>query len=475
MLDRAKLFICSGMLLLPLGVGCAGIGSQHGSVASFNSQAGTLPSRERMIVIAKTYEEQGHKQRALTTYRQIAKRYPRSEQGEYARNRILALNGTGDQKDTSRAAERTMLADSASRQTAPETDGQLKKGKEQTETAKLEEAPFPELPLPEQVAEVSEENETRGLPIKSNSVISGNSKTGENEFDENAKWPEWSRGKLASATPEVESVKESTDFPVINPAPSSHSKREHHEEHLSPPAASLADAPSEEQEASLDDEEPTVSAEIADLSSEDRQADRTEVENKEGGWVTSRKETASVSTVSSPEVSIETEPETDLEVDEVDTGKQEQINHRLAALAYLVGNEEFVKEDALKSLELLLDHEDQHVRINSAEALFRHQRGSEKAMQAITSAFSSSDESIRFIAVHALVSAYEQLPDETVRVMVSQLDTESTSVQRQIALLLGDFRGHASTLVPRLQQMVEAHPDDEVRKAAQLSLVCLKE
>ncbi len=468
MVDHAKLFICSGMLLVFLGAGCASTGSQRNSVLSFDSQSNTLPSRKRMIIIAKTYEEQGHKQRAVTTYRQVLKRYPKTEQGKFAHDRILALNGSDKQNKTPDATQETMLANSASKLVAPaKANKQPETKKELVKKEKLEEAPFPELPLPEQLAEVSENNSAK-LIVNNNSKMSDNSKSEKNGLDENAKWPEWSGSKLASAQPKVESMEQPSDYPIIEPALSHHSKKNHKEELLLPPADLLAEASlgqtTEKQEASLNNEETAILPEVIDLSWKSRQ---TETVKKEDGWVTSRSETASI-----PEAVIETEAETTLEVDDQ---KQDLINHRLASLAYLIGNEQLVAEEALESLELLLDHEDQHVRINSAEALFRHGRGSQKALQAITSAFASEDEAIRFIAVHALVSAYEQSPEETIQVMVAQLDTESTSVQRQIALLLGDFRGHSNKLIPRLQQLVDEHPAEQVREAALLSLVCLKE
>ncbi len=470
MVDHAKLFFCSGMLLVFLGAGCASTGSQRNSVASFDSQASTLPSRKRMIIIAKTYEDQGHEQRAVTTYRQVLKRYPKTEQGKFARGRILALNEPDKQKKTPEATQETMLANSVSKPVTPTKTNQPETKKE------LEEAPFPELPLPEQLVEVSENNSAKLLVNNdsNDSKDSDDRKPAENRLDENAKWPEWSGSKLASAKPKVNSIGAPVDYPIINPALSHHSKEIHKEELLLPPATLLADtslkAITKKKKADLKDEKPIFIEEVVDLSWKGRQA---ETVNKEEGWVTSRKETVSIlETVSTPEVVIEAESESTFEVD---TKKQDLVNHRLASLAYLIGNEEFVAEDTLASLELLLDHEDQHVRINSAEALFRHQQGSKKALQAITSAFSSTDESIRFIAVHALVSAYEQSPEETIQVMVAQLDTDSTSVQRQVALFLGDFRGHSSTLIPRLQQLVDEHPDEEVREAALLSLVCLKE
>jgi len=470
MVDHAKLFICSGMLLIFLGAGCASTGSQRNSVASFDSQSSTLPSRKRMVVIAKTYEEQGHKQRAVTTYRQLLKRYPKTEQGKFARGRILALNGPDEQKKNSDSPEETMLANSASKQIAPAEVKQPETKKEQVNKETLVEAPFPDLPLPEQLAEGSENNSAKLIVNNdsNDSKVSDSSKPAENSLDENAKWPEWSGSKLASIEPKIELMEEPVGYPTINPVLSRHSKKEHKGELLLPPAVLLTETSleqiTEKQEANLNNEDPNTLPEVIDLSWKGRQ---TETVKKEDGWVTSSSETVSI-----PEVIIEAESETTLEVD---TEKQNQINHRLASLAYLIGNEKFVAEDTLDSLKLLLDHDNQHVRINSAEALFRHQHGSEKALQAITSAFSSTDESIRFIAVHALVSAYEQSPEETIQVMVAQLDTDSTSVQRQIALLLGDFQGHSSTLIPRLQQLVDEHPDEEVREAALLSLVCLKE
>ncbi len=480
MVDHAKLLICTGMLLLLLGVGCAGTGSQHSSVSNYKNQADSMPSRKRMLIIAKTYEDQGHDQRAITAYRQVAKRYPKTEQARFAQDRIIALNGSSEEKKTSETLEETMLADSTARADSSSVVEQDEAEQVVAEKAQLEqeqtELPFSELPLPDQLVEVTESKSEAPADEKAVPDSTG-SQVAENDEAEDAKWPEWSDNKVASKKPEVEPADKPSEYPSIYPVAETAQKKEYKEEILSPPAAPMIasaasdeDEKNEQQAAEQKNEIPIFVAVPEDLSWKDS---RKKTETKQEGWVASSKETEPVTeAITQAEPVAESEPaiESELSVEQ-----QEQVNHRLASLAYLIGNEESVTDDALDSLELLLEHEDQHVRINSAEALFRHQRGSEKALQAITSAFTSTDESIRFIALHALVSAYRQAPEETIQVMMDQLEADSPSVQRQVVLLLGEFRGHSGTLVPRLQQLVDNHPDQEVREAALLSLVCLKE
>ncbi len=202
-----------------------------------------------------------------------------------------------------------------------------------------------------------------------------------------------------------------------------------------------------------------------------------EGQTKEGTpTTTTREHQGTLGWIAKKEKGIEQEDNPAIEPVQADYAeKQKLINQRLASLAYLIGNEEEVQEEAFESLEVLLDHEDEHVRINSAEALFRHHRGSEKTLKVISDAFSSSDESIQFIAVHALASAYEQSPEETIQIMEVQLEQSSVAIQRQVALLLGGFHNHSNSLIPRLEQLAEKHPDDDVREAALLSIICLKE
>lgn len=423
MVDRARLLFSSGIFLVFLSIGCAGTGSQHGSVASRNSQPSSLSASKRMVLIAQTYEKQGHNKRAINAYSQVVRRYSRSQQAKIARSRILALKEESGQKNSPENSPKTMLAKSTTKPV--ENDKSKSQSKDLSKETSKEFASL-ELPTPEKLADSAKTNSAKLLVS--------------NDF-EDAGFPAWSKDIVASTQAEASD----SESPEISPSLSSLKQESPKEELLSPPAKPLESTPEDQQVVQVEENL------IPERPSEMPSPEQDDHQEETAGWVTSSED-----------------------VEPVDKN-QKQINQRLATLAYLIGNEETAEKEVLDSLKLLLDHEDLHVRINSAEALYRHRQGDEETMQTIMEALSSSDESDRFIALHVLVSAYEQSPEETIQIMVDQLEENSPSLQRHVALLLGDFRDHSSILTPHLQRLVDEHPDDEVKQAAQLSLYCLKE
>ncbi len=464
------------MFLILLSVGCTGTGSHFSPITQGNNQAGETPFRKRMLIIAKTYEEQGYNQRAIAAYRQVLKQYPRTEQGRFAKQRILALKQDGKSKKSIASPDNVMLADASA--SDKQTEKVAKPAKQVSEKPLGDlSLPLPEvvaLPEVEKAVEDADHDETEKLSVKKERLAQKEIK--------DADWPEWSDDRALSDVPSGESnsvtavtqnddqelTHEQTVLPSIFPADSPSEKKVHKEEVLLPPAVAFS---SEEETGSASESEETDWSSIAGERKQAASPDHLNHEAGENveGWVASEKSPQSVAaTESEQEAAALKESAPEME-------DQQQVNRRLASLAYLVGNEKSVPQEVFGSLELLLDHEDEHVRINSAEALFRHQRGNEKALQVISSAFSSPDESIRFIAAHALASAYEQDPENTIKIMEEQLDQESVSVQRQVALLLGGFRDHSSRLITRLQKLADEHPSEEVREAALLSIICLKD
>ncbi len=149
------------------------------------------------------------------------------------------------------------------------------------------------------------------------------------------------------------------------------------------------------------------------------------------------------------------------------------ISHRMAILAYEVGNEPNPDQATLDTLRSLLEHENNHVRLNSAEALFKLGHGSEEALTVIQNTLSSSDENLAFLATIALGSVYQHSPGEALDLLLKQFVQNSEAVQRQAVLMVGEYQENRDELVPILTRVADKHPNAEVREAAVLSLSCL--
>ena len=464
-MNRTNLCFCSAMLVLLMCVGCSSTGSQR-SFTNSSANPASMPSRKRMLVIAQTYEQQGYKQRAISAYRQVLKRYPRTEQGKIARERILALNGDNKLQHSSESPEKTLLAKLA---TKPKDENLT--NQEGKKDAAVEEPFLATIPLPEEGIKTSK---LAGKSAKERDLHAKSTLSPPSKDIRDATWPEWAgdvKESTVSNREQKDGEQEQKEFsieelalPSITPTVKIAEEKEAREEILLPPSsAPLTPIAKNGQKEDAEESLPSLA-----LEESQKEGDLPATANQEPqntlGWTARAEE----------EIGQEDDPA--IESAQADHAeKQKLINQRLASLAYLIGHEKEVQEKAFESLEVLLDHEDEHVRINSAEALFRHHRGSEKALRVISDAFSSSDESIQFIAVHALAGAYEQSPEETIQIMEAQLEQSSVAIQRQVALLLGGFHNHSNSLIPRLEQLAEKHPDDDVREAALLSIICLKE
>lgn len=407
MVDHVKLF-CTGMLLVFLSIGCTGTGSNNGGTSQV--------SKKRMLSIAQTYQQRGHQKRAIQAYQQVLNQHPDSKQASIARQRILALNGSANNKQSAGVEQSLLAASDKPRQDFPAT----KQSKIQVKTVSLETraesaAPALSLPIPKYLAKPAKAVSMKKTVSKKTRPAQNNSVSALSKY-EDATWPEWSKPKTASGSSQTTDPEMPAKQPEFFPVLDRFRENLPREELLSPPAA------------------------LMDRNDDQKMA-----------WVATDRKAES------------------------NDDNQELAVQRLASLVYLIGKEKTVTDEVLASLEVLLDHENEQVRINSSEALFQHGRGSEKAIKTIAKAFSSNDESTRIIAVHAMASAYDQSPKETVRIMMAQLETDSPPVQRHIALLLGNFQGHSSSLRPVLQHLANDHPDAGIREAASLSLVCLKE
>jgi len=171
-------------------------------------------------------------------------------------------------------------------------------------------------------------------------------------------------------------------------------------------------------------------------------------------------------------VAAEPQPEA-VSVQDSASTEDDGISHRMAILAYEVGNEPNPEQATLDTLRSLLEHENNHVRLNSAEALFKLGHGSEEALTVIQNTLSSSDENLAFLATIALGSVYQHSPSEALDLLLKQFVQNSEAVQRQAVLMVGEYQENREELVPILTRVADKHPNAEVREAAVLSLSCL--
>ncbi len=148
---------------------------------------------------------------------------------------------------------------------------------------------------------------------------------------------------------------------------------------------------------------------------------------------------------------------------------------RLALMIYKIGNQRALSEKVCNALQDCLHHENSMIALLSAEALFKHRRGNELALQIIKHSLADSGEEIRMIAVHVLASVYDSAPDEACQLMCEKFQDESSCVRRLAVLLAGGFYRHSVALTPTLQNLVKTGQDLEIREAANLSLACLLE
>ena len=410
-----KIIILYVLSLAITGVGCAGGGSLKVSSIAGGGGSAVL-TQERMMMIAKTYENQGHDERAITAYRQVLKGDSRSQFAQSARGRLLALKDNAGQPEEVSAETMLAVVETEEVDTTPEVEQekapQTQALEDETEIVAID-VPMPLITSRVVSSELSSENAVAGPAeecVKAHTVV------------EDALWPEWTVAGIKANEGGSEEQGLVAEMAV------------NIEEEVT-------------MESDVAGTGPGVGVESKGWSVS---KEAKESEGQGVNWVATRQQ-------------------------QDDGAQQSLVNEKLAALAYLVGNEERVNDEALDSLVVLLGHEDQYVRINSAEALAKHGRNGKKVMETIAEVLEDGDESVRVIAVHALVSAYERSPEETYQLMVGQLNTDSVAVLRQVALMLGDFTGHAVELRPALEELVSEHPDEQVRKAALLSLVCLED
>ncbi|MCG6157278.1 HEAT repeat domain-containing protein [Rubinisphaera margarita] len=169
------------------------------------------------------------------------------------------------------------------------------------------------------------------------------------------------------------------------------------------------------------------------------------------------------------------ESQSDDAVEPASPSEADSVSHRMAILAYEVGNESNPDQATLETLRSLLEHESNHVRLNSAEALFKLGHGSEQSLAVIQHTLSSSDENLAFLATIALGSVYQHSPGEALDLLLKQFVQNSEAVQRQAVLMVGEYQENRDELVPILTRVADKHPNADVREAAVLSLSCLNQ
>ena len=86
-----KISFLSGMILLPLAIGCAATNSHSVVSSSLSTEIAATPSMRQMLLTAENLEKQGDNNRARIAYEDLKKAYPYSEHATLAEQRILAL------------------------------------------------------------------------------------------------------------------------------------------------------------------------------------------------------------------------------------------------------------------------------------------------------------------------------------------------------------------------------------------------
>src|SRR6056297_1646965 len=87
--------ILHSTILLLLVTGCSSIDKSDFAQSpshKHHKHVVNAPSTKRMLLIAKTYEQQGYKNRAIKAYESVVATYPQTAQAQQAEERLLALN-----------------------------------------------------------------------------------------------------------------------------------------------------------------------------------------------------------------------------------------------------------------------------------------------------------------------------------------------------------------------------------------------
>jgi len=141
--------------------------------------------------------------------------------------------------------------------------------------------------------------------------------------------------------------------------------------------------------------------------------------------------------------------------------------------AYFLGTYGGEAFGAVPALETVRDTTSGATRIHAAEALLRINHGSTASIDALLLELRLGDPSARALAAIALSGAAPQYQAVVIRALTDALQDREPQVSSAAALSLGGFGVAAQSAIPSLE-VAKAHPDQDVREAADAALDCIR-